>query len=280
VLQCVGHGENNPRRLALVYGDESRALSERSAALAELIAAYASAPGRAAGEVLAELLAPEVRRLAREAARGGTRTDRDEFVDESVTFVVAPRKKSPPRVCQYRAEAGPLEPWLRELLKNGWRDKCRARARGLPVYSDMCDAQAPPVLDWPDEPEEFIRIFSPGDLERIGLWKAAQRVELLCLAGLWRKVTDRLWESSLLEYEAKRGLTLPRPIPPPSFVLHGDPKSRTQLLARALFLPTTNLLSQHWNRWQHRLGELDFVRELLPNLKFKKTKRPNRLPAR
>jgi DNA-directed RNA polymerase specialized sigma24 family protein len=280
VLQGAGDGENDSRRLAPNHGDESPNISERSAAISELVAAYATAPGSPAGEALAEVLGPTVRRLAREAAHGGTRGDRDEFVAESLTFVIAPRKKSPPRICLYRPETGPLEPWLRELLKNGWRDKCRAAARRLYLYSETFDAPAPPVLYWPSEPEELIRVFLPADLERIGRWKAAQRVELLCLAGLWRKVTKMIWESFLVDYENSRGLELGRPMPPPSFLRHDDPQSRMQVLARALCLPRANLLSQHWKRWQHLLGELEFIRGLLPNLKSTKTKSDDQTGSR
>jgi DNA-directed RNA polymerase specialized sigma24 family protein len=280
VLELVVDGEVDPRRLALIYEDETRAPSERTAAFTELVAAYANEPGGAAGDVLAELIGPLIRRLARETAHGGTPGDHDEFVDEALAFVIAPREHSPPRICLYRAEEGLLEAWLRTLLKNRWLDKCRARARERLVFSDALEAEAPEraAPDWPDEPELFIRIFSPADLDRIDRWKAAERVELLCLAGLWRKVTMKIWELWLTEYEAKRDVVLARPFPPPWFVSYDDPPSRTRVLAPALSYANRNTLTQRWWRGQHRLGELHFIQSLHPNLKFAQTQLPGQSP--
>src|SRR5262249_35009493 len=150
-------------------------------------------------------------------------------------------------------------------------------ARQPLVFSDALEAEAPKSAapDWPDEPDLYIGIFSPADLDRIGRWNAADRVELLCLAGLWRKVTEKIWELWLTEYEARRRVVLVRPFPPPWFVSYHDPPSRTRVLAPALSRANRNTLTQRWWRGQHRLGELHFIQSLLPNLKFAHTQLPD-----
>src|SRR5437868_6395789 len=86
------------RRLADVYRDDVWPHPERQAALGALIDAYRSEQeggvlSGEAGDVLADALAPLIRRIAKQVAKGASPAERDEFVEEeALTHVLAPRR--------------------------------------------------------------------------------------------------------------------------------------------------------------------------------------------
>ncbi len=259
-----------PGKWAVVYRDEQQTPAARRQALAALIAAYTEeiadeVDDGEAGRVLAELLAPEVQRIARQVARGAGRGERDEFVLESLSLVLVCRSKtSPPRLCEYRPDEGSLSGWLFIVLGRCWIDRVRrARRRARPLDKpNQVPAPDPGPGDWPDAPTALTSPFSNADLARLANWDARYRLEVLCLAGLWHKVPASLWEEWVRAYEATQNVSLGRPFPPDDFQALDDPAARTTPLTRVLGY-RANSLSVRWHRGRRQLGELvDFVREL------------------
>jgi DNA-directed RNA polymerase specialized sigma24 family protein len=236
-------------------------------ALIEAYGAGAASSGSAeAGRLLAERLSPTVRRLARQVAKGAGKSDRDEFVEDALALVLAPRDTSVPRIVLYRPGDGPLGAWLRSVLRNCWRSRRRAAARRAFSLGDARAVAAKPAWDGNAEADPAMALTSPfsrTDLARAAGWGVRYRVELLCLAGLWLKVPPPVWEGWVRGYESATGRLLPRPFPPVEFLALDDPGSRTAPLARLLGYPRANTLSVRWWRTQHRLEELDFIRALL-----------------
>ena len=88
--------------------------------------------------------------------------------------------------------------------------------------------------------------------ERLRRWAVHQRVELLCLGGLWLKVPPEEWDAWVDEYERSRDLCLSRPFPPEDFFSHETPQDRMRPLADVLCYPP-NTLTQRWRRQHKRL---------------------------
>jgi DNA-directed RNA polymerase specialized sigma24 family protein len=242
---------------------------EPLSALPGLIRAYvAPSPGTPpddTGRALAALVAPLIERIARRVAQGAGKSDREEFIEEALSLVLAPRSKSPPRIGLYRPEEGAFEVWLHRVLINCWRSRRRGdRRRGR----ELINAAAVPARpdsgaeDWPADGAALEGPFSEADLARLASWGDRYRVEVLCLAGLWVKVPDQLWESWLRSYEAAGRKSLPRPFPPDEFLNLDDPGRRTVPLARLLGYGRANSLSVRWHRGRKRLEVLDFIRHL------------------
>lgn len=249
--------------LAATYRDEQADWACRQEALAELIAAYAGCanPARVeeAGNLLAECLGPLIRQVARAVARGGSLSDRTDFVDEALSFVIAPGKGKPARICACQIHSS-LRAWLRTVLRNSWVSNRRQWAARQQALEEFASRQHPPVFAWHSPPQT--ESLSDRDLDRLAGWEPRSRVEVLCLAGLWPYVPVPRWENWLAEYEGLRRLTLVRPFPGDDVLYCDKPADRLKPLAQALGYHT-NTLSQRWLRSMHRLKELDFVRELL-----------------
>jgi DNA-directed RNA polymerase specialized sigma24 family protein len=257
-----------PGEWAAVYRDEQQLPAARRQALTALIAAYTEeiAEGAGAGEAgraLPDLLAPEIQRVARQVARGAGHAERDEFVQESLSLILARRSKtSPPRICGYRPEEeGALSGWLLTVLGRCWIDRLRRAGRRPRTLGDPARVPAadPGPTSWPEA--TLTSPFSEVDLDQLASWDACYRLEVLCLGGLWLKVPPPLWEEWGRAYETTRKVSLGRPFPPDEFLALDDPAARTVPLARLLGR-RANTLSVRWLRGRRRLEELDFVRDL------------------
>jgi DNA-directed RNA polymerase specialized sigma24 family protein len=241
--------------------------------LAAQLAAYCTAAAtgcrndEAAGR-LAELLAPQLERAVRAVTVNGSRACRREFAQDALRLVMAPRSaRSGPRICGYRPERGALQTWLVRVLRRCWADFLRERRRHR--HTPLGDVSVPGDAETPNWSglagcPELTAPFSPGDLAVLHGWTATARLELLCLAGLWHKVPRLQWAAWLDDYEAARGLALPRPFPPPEFDWLEDRAARTGPLAALLGCPP-NTLTQRWLRAERAglLLRLAFVREVL-----------------
>jgi DNA-directed RNA polymerase specialized sigma24 family protein len=231
-----------------LFEDDLQPEASRQGALRELIAGYAREieeddATKASGNALAVLLNPLVIRIARMVARGMGQGDRDDFVEEAVNLVVEPREQSLPRICSYRPEDSTLQTWLSVVLGNLWRSRRRAHRPTCSLSGDvLCEE---PLLGASDS--LFQEPFSKQDLETLVQWQIHWRVELLCLSGLWVKVSAADWKSWLEEYESIAGNSLGRPFPPSEFLVHDDHAARMAPLARALGIPKGRLI-QHWHR--------------------------------
>jgi len=260
---------SDPAVHAALYRDETQSPDIRNRALAALIEAYAAdtssgAQGEA-GAMLADLLEPKVRFVARRVARGAGKSEREEFVGEALSLVLAPRDTTGPPICLYRHEEGSLEPWLQVVLTNRWRSRRRQAARLPPRCGEMADFVVQPVSGGEQEADlaaALTRPFSGADLDRVTNWGPRRRVELLCLAGLWLKVSPALWDKWVRAYENVMNRPLPRPFPPDEFVDLENPGSRTAPLAQLFGYSRPNTLSVRWARGQDLLEGLDFVRAL------------------
>jgi DNA-directed RNA polymerase specialized sigma24 family protein len=251
-------------QLAATYRDEEEARAFRNEALAELIAAYAGpdelARQEEAGNLLAECLGPLIRQVAWEVARGGSPSERKDFVDEALSLVVAPREGKPARICACRPDPSP-QAWLRTVLRNLWVSNRRQRASRQQALEQFAGRRPPSVVSW--DRLCLAEPLSNRDLDRIAGWEPRSRVEVLCLAGLWPYAPAPRWECWLAEYESLRHLSLGRPFPAED-VLHCDERAdRLRPLAQALHY-SPNALSVRWLRAKDCLKELDFVRELKP----------------
>lgn len=227
--------------------------------LCSLIAQFRDgAPG--AAELLFQYLEPTVQRIALEVTRGWSGWEKDDFLDNALSDLLAPRPRSQPRILLYEASRGSLEGWLASTLRNLW---CSARRRRVPTTSTLpADVPSPESRLDLEEPANALGLtFEEADLRRIEGWPPRVRVELLTMSGLFVKVPPDMWERFLNEWELERHQTLVRPFPPEKVFAAEDPAARTQPLAAALEMPA-NTLSQRWKRGKERLDELDFVKQL------------------
>lgn len=216
--------------------------------------------GAASADELASLLAPLVRRVAAEVTKGGP--GRDDFIDDALAELFAPRAKAAPRISGYDPDREFL-PWLAATLRNAWFDRTRRKERPTTALVDG-DALAAPSRDLPwSHAMDLLGVpFSVADEAAIRRWTPRDRVEALCLSGLYVKLEALAWDGFLCDYENATGRPLPRPFPTTVVSDAGSPRVRTRPLAAALGIDKPNSLSVRWSRHKERLGRLDFVQEL------------------
>lgn len=110
------------------------------------------------------------------------------------------------------------------------------------------------------EAEDFLTAsFSEADAARIRDWDMLDRIILLCLAGLWRKVPVVQWASWCDAVARERKLTAP--LPPDELLECETREQRLPVLASALDM-RRNTLAQRWKRRKQLLHELDCVEDL------------------
>lgn len=160
---------------------------------------------------------------------------------------------------------GDFAPWCRTVLRNLFRDVAR-RARRRAKTASTSDvpeagtenASLHQLAD--QELEEFSTSpFSAAEMREIRQWPAKDRVTLLWLSGLWRKVPVSVWERwarDLHHRPIQRWLS-----PPPELLAAEEPDERLPLVAEALG-EKRNTVSQRWCRKKALLRRLDSVRSL------------------
>lgn len=200
-----------------------------------------------------QALEPLIRRTARRVAARAGQAGQD-LIDESVSHVLHPR-----RITQWAEDRKPFESWcfyvLRHHLIDLVRQRNRQRENMTSTLKEPADPRGAHGVSAVEIELDLGTPFSPPDVARVRVWKAIDRIVLLCLAGLWRKVPAALWRKSAVEC----GLALP--FPPPGFGRCQDREERNEMLARAMGW-RRNTLAQRWCRRRHLLDDLDFVHEV------------------
>ena len=160
---------------------------------------------------------------------------------------------------------GSFEAWCYGVLRNKQIDRMRKEQREQEVRrhgrasSEPTDLQA--ALDRSvDGPERF----SEGDMGAVRTWPLPQRLALLSLTGLWEKRAREIWQNWVEEYRASRDSDLPSPFPPEELRGCDGIAERNGILCGAMKLQR-NTLSVWLHRFRQRLGDLQYVRELMDN---------------
>jgi hypothetical protein len=197
-------------------------------------------------------------------ARGATASEREEFAADAITIICAPRESRrrrplPPPLFSYDPATGTLGQWLGQVLRRQWIDRCRRRRPLLPLEEAVLVPQEPGA-PLHTASSLFAEPFCPRDLQRVEAWKVKDRIQLLCLSGLWLKVPEDWWERWVVEYEASRGLRLGRPFPASEVLALDSHNERKGPLSRALKIPL-NTLDVYWHRKKGLLRELQCIRE-------------------
>ncbi|HYT95054.1 MAG TPA: sigma factor [Gemmataceae bacterium] len=195
-------------------------------------------------------LVPVIRRIACRVAADAGQAGRD-LLDEAISHVLC-------RLDHFKTTQGHFVGWCRRVLTNRLIDLIRRDERhradqlhpeGREDVSAGLDLRAFEVAADLEAP------FSAADLARICAWKPADRLVLLSLGLLWRKVPAVTWWQTV----AACGLRSPFPL---AGFGEGDTREeRGDVLAAALGW-TRNRLSTRMSRGRHLLGDLDFVRDI------------------
>lgn len=192
-----------------------------------------------------------------------------DFVANSVAEIALPRTgrdgtPQDPRIAEYSPASGEFAAWLRAVLNNLLVDQLRSESRRKareakwvisrhgpkPTEDPVELAQAKPSDDDLDRNTRF----TDDDLKRIDAWPVLDRVLLLTVFELWRKIPDLRWDIWCRE----AGLSHPFPPDP------GIPRERGEwinFMAQVL-VASPNALQ---NRLRRRLEQLrkeplDYVR--------------------
>jgi DNA-directed RNA polymerase specialized sigma24 family protein len=200
-------------------------------------------------------LQPFLVEMARRIAGRWNRWGAD-VIDELVSHAALKNLKIEPRPRQF-------EPWCYTVMKNRFRDWVRHNRHDplnhLAPETFVADNQPDPGLAHFQSELEYAldrqAPFSPRDLARIGAWKPQQRLVLLCLSLLWRKVPPDVWRQWADQCGLGPGF------PPPEFEDHLGPHERTTALAGLMGLQR-NTLYKIWTRNRGELGALDYLKAL------------------
>lgn len=159
---------------------------------------------------------------------------------------------------------GSFEPWCYTVLRNRWLDSVRreqgqqriaARTATAPRTEPVLRSAVERALDAQED-------FGPEDLRQIADWTPRERLVLLSLSGLWRKVPHPEWARWIAEHRACFGLPDPVSFPPDALSDCDTLRKRNEVLAGALRLKR-NTLSVLLYRGKERLRALRYVRDRL-----------------
>jgi hypothetical protein len=151
---------------------------------------------------------------------------------------------------KYDPTKGKIIPWIRKVLINCLIDCIRS-------HED--DEQLGIIENYPDPSAKvhiFHEPFSPHDLEEVRRWQPLRdRVLILVLAGLWRKVPSKEWRCWV------ETCGWPWPFPPETVCRCDEPRQRITPLAQAVNM-RANTLTQIWHRKKSWLKNLKCIQEL------------------
>jgi len=147
---------------------------------------------------------------------------RVDFVANSLAEIVAPRashdEAAPrPRIAEYNPATGPLPAWLWTVLDNLLKDVLRAAVRRATREQPIVCRDGEPdiaerVVDSTPHraADELDRMapFADQDLEQIAAWPVLDRILVLVVFGLWRKIPTNAWRGWCSD------AGLPNPFPP------------------------------------------------------------------
>lgn len=148
---------------------------------------------------------------------------RVDFVGDAVAFVlVVPRRSREdgslrPPIMKYDSASGKFPAWLRRVLENRLKDVCEAANRLAAHEQSMvadkeqlsfADRIAAPRLQSVDDDLDRTTPFSVHDFNHIAAWNVRDRILVLVVLDLWRKIPPAIWTEWCSEAE------LPIPFPP------------------------------------------------------------------
>jgi DNA-directed RNA polymerase specialized sigma24 family protein len=195
-------------------------------------------------------LVPVIRGVARGVAGDTTQAGRD-LQDEAVSHVLR-------RLDRFTPVGGRFVRWCRRVLTNRLIDLIRRaearRAEGLPPEGRE-DPSAGLDLRAFEVAADLAAPFSEADLARVCAWRPQERLVLLSLGLLWRKVPAEVWGRTVT------ACGLQPPFPPAGFGEGDTREERGRILAEALGWKP-NRLSQRVSRGRGLVRALDFVHEL------------------
>lgn len=199
-------------------------------------------------------LVPIVMRIARQKARGRRHEHwRQELIDESPSIIWSKLQQQ-----AYDKARGPFEGWCGRVLKNGIIDRIRSRRRdrlgqAVPIDPATGSDPADPRAGW-EQVASAVDPLGKADLDRIERWEPRDRIVLLCLSGLWLRVSPETWGRWLADCD------LDEPFPPEGFLHLENTSQRYDVLAPALSL-SRNALAQRRRRGKRALWQLDALAE-------------------
>jgi DNA-directed RNA polymerase specialized sigma24 family protein len=195
-------------------------------------------------------LALVIHHIARRVGAGAGQAGQD-LRDEALSHVLR-------HIGRFNAAGGRFVAWCRRVLTNRLIDLLRRaesrRAEALRPEARE-DRSAGLRLRAFEVTADLAAPFSPADLARVCAWAPLDRVVLLSLGLLWRKVPGDVWERTV------RACGLEPPFPPGGFGEWDTREERGRILASALGW-TPNRLAQRVSRGRRLLRALDFVRDM------------------
>lgn len=206
---------------------------------------------------------PFVSEMARRVCcfrRASRQLSRD-FVDGSLSSIFGPRGESAgdaaPRIARYRPSDGPFAGWLWTALDHLLVDEMRAAARRNKheLASAALNATRSSGYDAGFASDQATsEPFSAKDLEKIGAWRPLDRIRLLSVARLWRKVPADTWAAWCSEVDLLLEFA----------PLHQEEQPLEHWLASVAdaMQESRAAFRQHWYRKRKLLEELDYVREI------------------
>ncbi len=195
-------------------------------------------------------LVPVILRIALRVGAGAGQVGRD-LRDEAISHVLS-------HLDRFTATERCFVVWCRRVLTNRLIDLLRrAAARRAVALSPEGreDPSAALGLRAREVAADLAAPFSAADLARVCAWKPLDRLLLLSLGLLWRKVPDPVWQRTV------RACGLQPPFPPAGFGDGDTRDERGRVLAAGLGWKP-NRLAQRALRGRRLLRALDFVRQL------------------
>ena len=176
----------------------------------------------------------------------------------------------------YDPSKGTLSQWCRTVLyrylySTGRKARRQQRWERLSSTIHEDHVALTPFLDAESSEDVFLEVnkreladfdaqpFSTMDQARVESWPLFDRVFVLSMSGLWRKVSCECWSEWTLVLESKRPLLLPAP--PMELYTCESPQQRTPIVA-STFKMTRNNVSQRWHRKRALLEQLDCIKSL------------------
>ncbi len=195
-------------------------------------------------------LVPVIRRIASRVGADAGQAGRD-LRDEAISHVLR-------RLHGFDPAAGPFAAWCRRVLTNRLIDLLRrAAARRAEVLrpEGREDPSAGLGLRAFEVAADLAAPFSAADVARVCAWKPFDRLVLLSLGLLWRKLPDPVWRQTV------RACGLQPPFPPAGFGEGDTRDERSRILAVALGWGP-NRLAQRVSRGRRLLRALNFVQDM------------------
>ncbi len=220
------------------------------------IACDASRPAEQQYRAFQELRPAIARVVGRLAARFAG-VSSDATVDEALGEVWLARQNFTP--------GRPFEPWCYGVLRNSLLQQCRSRRRERSHRADVAvETVAVEMQRALERALDGDSPLPPGDLAAVREWPVAQRLAVLALSGLSRRVPGNEWLTWVGEYEATHERTLPEPFPPEAFGECESRAERNAILCEAMKVPR-NTLAVWLSRRKSKLRSLQCVRDLMDN---------------